>query len=583
MASVFDAFGVGIYCVDLDGRFTYVNPAGQALLGWGAEELLGRLVHDTIHHSHPDGSLFARGDCPLYRALELGTAGQELDDLFWRKDGSPLEVAQTIAPLHENDERVGAIVVFIDVRQRRRDTELLRSRAAQQSALAQLGLLALGGGSLQALLEKATVLVAETLDVDLTGALELDPDAHCLRLRAGVGFRTGRVGTATVETGRGSLAGFTVARDEPVVVEDLRTERRFRPPPLMVEHGIVSALGVVIHSRNDLQGTVPWGVLGAHTCSPRTFTEEDINFLHTVANTLGLAIERNDAEHAFRQRNREIAELAEQVSKLADDRRRIMADALDAEDRTREQISQLLHDEVLQSLLTARQDLAKLGPTAGAAERDAASRGREAIVAAIRELRNAVVALHPVTLEQAGLPSAIKAIADLHAKRGGFEVTLNIEPRVSGLRDQLIVSLAQELLSNIGKHAQASHVTITLRRTRNRIVFEVADDGRGMTPARRQRGARARARGPRVDRDAGRVTRRNGSNSPATQMRALASAACFRSKRRALAPAGRLRLAERPAEACARGGGWRMPSCFARKRGASGVRPSLGARVARSP
>lgn len=483
VASVFDAFGVGIYCVGLDGRFTYINPAGQELLGWDAGELLGRDVHETIHYSHPDGSPFELEDCPLHGALALGTAGQELDDVFWHKDGSPLEVAQTIAPLYEDDERVGAIVVFIDVRQRRRDTELLRSRAAQQSALAELGLLALGGGPLQALLEKATVLVVQTLGVHLAQAFELDSGAGCLRLRAGVGLRAGLVGTATVETGRGSLAGYTVARDQPIVVEDLRAERRFRAPSFLLEHGVVSGLTVVIHGGDRQRGTEPWGVLGGHTRSPRTFTEEDVNFLHTVANTLGLAIERNDAEQELRQRNREIAELAEQVSKLADDRRRIMADALDAEDRTREQISQLLHDEVLQSLLAARQDLAKLKPTAKD-RGDPAAQAREAIVAAIGELRNAVVALHPVTLEQGGLASALKAIADLHARRGGFEASLNVRPRTSGLRDQLIVSLAQELLSNAARHAQARHVTITLRRTEEGIVFEVADDGRGMDSTR---------------------------------------------------------------------------------------------------
>jgi Asp-tRNA(Asn)/Glu-tRNA(Gln) amidotransferase C subunit len=57
--------------------------------------------------------------------------------------------------------------------------------------------------------------------------------------------------------------------------------------------------------------------------------------LHTVANTLGLAIEQNDAEQELRERSQEIAGLAEQLSKLAEDRRRILADALDAEDRTR--------------------------------------------------------------------------------------------------------------------------------------------------------------------------------------------------------------------------------------------------------
>ncbi len=92
-----------------------------------------------------------------------------------------------------------------------------------------------------------------------------------------------------------------------------------------------------------------------------------------------------------------------------------MADALDAEDRTRERISQLLHDEVLQSLLSRPP-----GPGQAEAHREVGETmpprsAREAIVSAIRELRNAVIALHPVTLEQGGLASAIEAIADLHA------------------------------------------------------------------------------------------------------------------------------------------------------------------------
>jgi PAS domain S-box-containing protein len=406
--SVFDAFGVGVYCVDLEGLFTYVNPAGETLLGWGAGELRGRHAHDTIHHSHPDGTAYPREECEFYGALERGATERELDDVFWSKSETPVEVAHTIAPLHENGKHISAIVVFVDVRGRRHDTALLHRRAAQQAALAELGLLALGGGSLDGLFDKATALVKETLNVDLAQAFELDPEARCLRLRAGVGLRPGLVGVATVETGRRSLAGFTVERDQPVVVEDLRTEWRFRTPPFLLEHGVVSGLTVVIHRGGRRRGTVPWGVLGAHTRSPRAFTQQDINFLHTVANTLGLAIERNNAEHKLRQRNREIAKLADKVSTLADDRRRIMADALDAEDRTRERISQLLHDEVLQSLLTARQDLAKLKPTGGGQD-NPASQAREAIVGAIHELRNAVVALHPVTLEQGGLASALKA------------------------------------------------------------------------------------------------------------------------------------------------------------------------------
>jgi len=483
VASVFDLFEVGVYCVNLGGYFTYVNPAGEALLGWDAGELLGRHAHDTIHHSQPDGSPFPREECPFYQALQCARAERELDDMFWKRDGSALHVAHSIAPLYEDGEHVGAIVVFADVGERHRDAELLRIRTAQQAALAELGLRALGGGALQDLLQHASALVAKMLDVEFSQVLELIDEEHGLRLVAGVGWRAGTVGEAHVGLDRDSPAGFALACDQPIVVGDWRAERRFRAPPLLLEHGVVSGVSVVIHGRDRPCGTEPWGVVGAHTRLPRTFGAEEVNFLQSVANTLALAIERSEAEQELRQRNTEITHLAEQVARLADERRRIMAEALDAEDRTRERISQLLHDEVLQSLLTARQDLAK-ATTTGSAEDDPATQAREAVVEAISELRGAVIALHPVTLAKGGLAAAIKATADVHARRGGFDVTLNVEPDASSSRDQLIVSLAQELLNNVAQHAHASHVTIALRRTREDIVLEVADDGSGMDPAR---------------------------------------------------------------------------------------------------
>jgi two-component system NarL family sensor kinase len=242
-------------------------------------------------------------------------------------------------------------------------------------------------------------------------------------------------------------------------------------------------VSVVIRGRDRPWGTEAWGTLGAHSRERHAFSEDDLNFLHTVANTLALAIERNGAEHELRRRNSEISGLADQLAKLAEERRRIVADALEAEEHTRESISQLLHDEVLQSLLAARQDLAKANQTGGANDAVIAL-AREGVVAAISELRNAVVALHPVTLEQRGLASAIEAAARLHSMHAGFDLTLDLEPEVGGELDQLIVSLAQELLNNVAQHAEASHVTVSLARAGEELVFEVDDDGRGVDPDR---------------------------------------------------------------------------------------------------
>jgi PAS domain S-box-containing protein len=469
VAPVFDLFEVGVYCVNREGFFTYVNPAGEALLGWDPGELLGRHAHDTVHHSRQDGSPFPREECPFYEALQRARAERNLDDVFWRRDGSALLVGHSIAPLYEHGEHVGAIIVFGEIGDRQRAAEQLRTRAAQQAALAELGLRALGGGAVQELLDHASTVVAEMLGVEFSQVLKLIDEQSGLRLLAGVGWQPGTVGAAHVGFDGKSQAGYALACDQPIVVEDWWAEKRFRAPDLLRDNGVRSGVSVVIHGRDHPWGTAPWGVVGAHTRSPRGFTTEDLAFLQAVANTLALAIERSEAER--------------EVSALADERRRIMADALAAEDRTREQISQLLHDEVLQSLLSARQDLAG-AQRAGTGKEDLVRRAREAVVEAITELRDAVTALHPVTRVRGGPLEAIRAIAEVHARRGGFGVSLNVEPEASGVSDQLIVSLARELLSNAAQHSGASHVSISLRRAQDEVVFEVADDGHGMDPDR---------------------------------------------------------------------------------------------------
>jgi PAS domain S-box-containing protein len=124
--------------------------------------------------------------------------------------------------------------------------------------------------------------------------LELLPDGTALRLQAGVGWKDGSLGSATVGAGTDSQAGYTLRANEPVIVQDLRTETRFTGPPLLHDHRVVSGLSVII----QVQGR-PFGVLGAHTTRRRTFTQDDVHFLQAVANVLAMAIERQRAEEAL--------------------------------------------------------------------------------------------------------------------------------------------------------------------------------------------------------------------------------------------------------------------------------------------
>jgi PAS domain S-box-containing protein len=181
--------------------------------------------------------------------------------------------------------------------ERCRAEEALGCYAQKQAAVAEIGRLALAGGELSDLLAEAVALVRRTLGVEYCKVLELLPEDEVLILRAGVGWKEEYpVGQATVGAGKESQAGFTLLSDEPVVVEDLRTETRFSGPPLLHDHGVVSGMSVTIRGRER-----PYGVLGAHTTSLRRFTTDDVNFVVAVANVLAEAIGRRHAEDALRQ------------------------------------------------------------------------------------------------------------------------------------------------------------------------------------------------------------------------------------------------------------------------------------------
>lgn len=182
--------------------------------------------------------------------------------------------------------------VVQDITERRQVEAARDMRARQQQAMAALGMAVLRQRDLQTACDLAVECIVRTLEVELCKVLELLPSGQEVLLRAGIGWQEGLVGRATVSTRTQSQAGYTLVSDEPVIVDDLRTETRFSGPPLLHDHAVVSGMSCIILGAEDR----PWGVLGAHTTSLRTFTKDDVAFLQGVANVLAGAIQRHEAE-----------------------------------------------------------------------------------------------------------------------------------------------------------------------------------------------------------------------------------------------------------------------------------------------
>ncbi len=89
-----ESVGEGIFGVDLDGKVAFINPAATRMLGYRTDELIGKAVHEQIHHSHADGSVYPKSECPMYLTHADGTDHHIADEVLWRKDGSSRRVHQ---------------------------------------------------------------------------------------------------------------------------------------------------------------------------------------------------------------------------------------------------------------------------------------------------------------------------------------------------------------------------------------------------------------------------------------------------------------------------------------------------------
>ena len=129
-----DALGDGIYSVDLDGRCTFANGAAVLALGYAVEDMLGRNMHELIHHTHPDGSAYPVGTCPLLGTLVTGRPVRLQNELLWRQDGTSFFAEYSSYPIIVNGGIRGSVITFNDLSLR----EDSRRRFALQHAVSQI-------------------------------------------------------------------------------------------------------------------------------------------------------------------------------------------------------------------------------------------------------------------------------------------------------------------------------------------------------------------------------------------------------------------------------------------------------------
>ena len=110
----------GVLVVNTDGSISFVNPRAEELLGWTAEELIGKNSHKTLHHHVPLDA------CQVHRAILVGEEYRGEEESFVRRDGSVLPIALAATPIRRDNQVVGAVVTFQDISERLAAKEALQ-------------------------------------------------------------------------------------------------------------------------------------------------------------------------------------------------------------------------------------------------------------------------------------------------------------------------------------------------------------------------------------------------------------------------------------------------------------------------
>ncbi len=128
--------GEGIYGVDLDGNCTFANPSSLRVLGFDSDtDLLGRNMHELVHHTLPNGDPYPMTECQIYLAFREGRGVHIDNEVMWRADGSSFQAEYWSYPMEQDGELVGSVLTFVDITERRRLETQLRNENARAERL----------------------------------------------------------------------------------------------------------------------------------------------------------------------------------------------------------------------------------------------------------------------------------------------------------------------------------------------------------------------------------------------------------------------------------------------------------------
>lgn len=466
-----DASGEVIFLTDREGVITFANPEFTALYGYETEEIVGKVTPRILK-----SGLMVDQEYAQHWDKLIGGQVVKRELVNKCKDGTFVTVDSTSNPMFDKSgDIIGFVAIQRDITQRKQAEKEIEQRSKELTILNTIAETVSRSLDLDRILNSA---VDEVLKMDFLG-----DDATCMLFL--VNEQTGEL---SLKINRGAtenhpclsnpprigecLCGRAVQESQVIVCandrKDPRHSRQWEGMSIHQDICLPFKLGDKILGALNLRFPV------THAIAP-----SDYKLLKAVSDQIAIAVEK--------------AQLFEAVSRQRHRLRYLAARLTEAEETERQRLARELHDQIGQNLLGLSINLSIIGshiPNNGAAKQaQSCLQDSLLLVDQTTERIRAVMAdLRPPVLDDYGLIAALRWYGDQVAKRTGISVEVRGNEsgtNLSASTEMALFRVAQEALTNVSKHAEATQVVVILEGDNGVQRLVIADDGKGFDATHR--------------------------------------------------------------------------------------------------